>query len=361
MKRKQVAISRIVPGMVTANAVYTEDNHLVIPKNYVLTPRAIERLEFYYVKNIDVLFSEELSDILFDDTDTSSYLERIRRSDEYKLFYKSYKKSILNVKSTLNRVVTNNDVIDTDELIEDVDRVLVTCNNGYHIFDLLQCIRNFDDQTYVHSLNVALICNVFGNWLKLSSEDLRVLTLSGLLHDIGKLVIPAEILKKPGKLTESEFRAIKHHPISGYNLLDAKDLDERVMLTALMHHERCDKSGYPNGLDRNQISDFGKIVAIADVYDAMTSNRVYREALCPFYVIEIFEQEGLLKYDPNFLLVFLERIAETYIHSTVRLNNNLLGEVIMLNIHSLSKPIIRIGDKFFDLSKDHKLVIEALV
>ncbi len=110
-----------------------------------------------------------------------------------------------------------------------------------------------------------------------------------------------------------------------------------------------------------QIDQFAKIIAIADVYDAMTSNRRYRDAICPFDVVENFERDGFLKYDPGYLMIFMERIVQSYLHNIVRLNDGREGEVVMINKLALSRPVIRVGSSFVDLSKEHKLMIEAII
>lgn len=197
----------------------------------------------------------------------------------------------------------------------------------------------------------------------MSEEETRVLTLAGLLHDIGKMLVPKEIITKAGNLTKEEFDIIKTHSIKGYQALKDYSIDIRIKYVALMHHERCDGSGYPNGFVKEQLDDFARIVAIADVYDAMTSSRRYRDAICPFDVVEEFERDGFLKFDPGYLMTFLERIVLSYLHNIVRLNDGREGEVVMINKLSLSKPIVRIGEEFIDLSatKNHKLSIKAII
>jgi HD-GYP domain-containing protein (c-di-GMP phosphodiesterase class II) len=128
-----------------------------------------------------------------------------------------------------------------------------------------------------------------------------------------------------------------------------------------MHHERCDGTGYPNGLVSHEIEPFAKLIAIADVYDAMTCARVYRGPLCPFEVISLFETEGYLKYDTKYLLTFLEGIVQTYINNNVRLSNKMEGEIVLINKFDLSRPVIMVGDEFIDLSRHRDLYIEALV
>ena len=154
---------------------------------------------------------------------------------------------------------------------------------------------------------------------------------------------------------------MKGHSVEGYNVLKDYPIDIRVKYAALMHHERCDGSGYPNGFKAKQIEDFSKIIAIVDVYDAMTADRQYRKAICPFDVIGGFERDGFLKFDTKYLMIFLERIVESYLHTIVRLNDGREGEVVMINKLSLSKPVVRVGDSFVDLSKEPSLFIECII
>ena len=232
---------------------------------------------------------------------------------------------------------------------------------GSGVFDMLHNMRQYDDFTYMHSMNVALICNVFAKWLGMSEKDVDILTLGGLLHDIGKLKIPDNIIRKPDKLSPAEYNIIKTHSLQGYNILKDKNIDENVKQCALMHHERCDGSGYPLGLTDSKINSYAKVVAIADVYDAMTAARVYRGPLCPFKVISIFESEGLQKYDSHYILTFLEHVTTTYMNNRVKLNNGMEGDVIFMNRNQYSRPMIQCGDKFIDLSKEPDLYIETFV
>ena len=129
----------------------------------------------------------------------------------------------------------------------------------------------------------------------------------------------------------------------------------------LQHHERCDGKGYPFGFQTDRIVNFYKIVAFADVYDAMRANRVYRQAICPFDVIETFEKEGYQKYDTKILLTFLERISQCYLHANVLLSDGREGEVIMINNNHLSSPVVKVNDEYVDLYKHKELRIKSLL
>ena len=361
MKTLRIPINQAVPGLVVAEDIYSANNQLIISKNTVLNRKIITRLRFYLIN--EFLIVVESSDKQPDKpvVQEDNYSQVIRNSVEFKRFNEKFVESIGDFKTELNNIANGQEPLDLEKLLEHTTRILAESRNGIHVFDMLHCMREFDDLTYVHSINVALICNVFGNWLKIPQSEIDILTLSGLLHDIGKLKLPTHILNKPNVLTSAEYTEVKTHTVKGYQLLKNCNIDAHVKYSALMHHERCDGSGYPNAFHGASIDPFAKIVAISDVYDAMTSSRVYRPALSPFEAISNFEKEGLRKYDPHYLITFLEGIVQCYIGKRVRLSNYAEGTIILINKHSLSRPVIQIGERFVDLSKKANLSILALI
>lgn len=201
-----------------------------------------------------------------------------------------------------------------------------------------------------------------GQWTGMSSSDVDILTLAGLLHDIGKCRIPHSIMAKPSSLSNEEYDIVKRHCISGYTILKEHPLDPRIKRAALMHHERNDGSGYPIGLMGEDIDEFAVIISIADVYDAMTTNRCYREALCPFEVIATFEKEGYHKYRSHYLMTFLSHVVDTYMNNRVMLNDGSYGKIVLKNKNSLSSPTVYSDNHhFIDLSQHPDLFIQAIV
>jgi putative nucleotidyltransferase with HDIG domain len=359
MNIKKILTSQAVPGMIVAADVFTKDNHLIIAKETPLTDKIITRLVFYSIIEISIYSLAPTNKVdLLQGSDT--YYENIKKSEAFQRFHLAYINNVNSLKNTLDNFVKGQKDIEIQKLLDETKDILCRCDSNIELFNMLQCMRQYDDTTYVHSLNVALICNVIGKWLNFEQKDLEVITLCGLLHDVGKLMIPSSIITKPAKLTDAEFLTVKTHTLRGYNLLKSKPIDSRIKHSALMHHERCDGSGYPYGFYSEQIDSFAKLVAIADVYDAMTCARVYRGPICPFEVVSIFENEGYSKYDPKFIMIFLEGITQTYIHNTVKLNNGIAGEIIFINKMELSRPVIKSGDQFIDLTKRRELQITSL-
>lgn len=361
---KRISTTQLTPGMMVAKDVYSMDDQLILPEGFSLTDRTITRLLYYsipfvYIKEkVDVVPSPTMVTKV-PETTHSTY---IKNSPEFKKFSAEFKKDVSHFKSILNDVVEKNAPLDVDILLQDTLSLLDTARGNIHIFDMLHNLRQYDDLTYTHGLNVALICNVLASWLKFAPEEIELATQCGLLHDIGKLKIPEHIIKKPDRLTDQEYDIIKKHPIEGYKILKRCNVNHHIMNAALMHHERCDGKGYPIGLPAEKISKYAKIVSIADVYDAMTAARVYRGPLCPFKVIEIFEHEGFQKYDTQYILTFLENIVSTYISNRVRLTDGREGIVFFINKQTLSRPLLKTEDGYIDLMQEPSSVsIEAIL
>jgi len=367
MSAKKLPIAQILPGMVVAEDVYTFNNKLIIAKGTTLTDRVITHLNFYAVPNISIEADVEtkvdaVEQDLIPDFIQRPHSEQVKMTPEFNSFSESFINMIEPFKGQLNNILTDNTkIVNTDGLLTEVDTILDKSRNGLHVFDMMHSMRDADDATYIHSINVSLICNVIGKWLKYDRKDLETLTLCGLLHDIGKLEIPEEILKKTDPLTDDDISILREHPLKGYNILKKKSLNIHIQMSAMLHHERFDGSGYPMGMKGSQIDKMAKVVMIADIYDAMTSARIYRKPLCPFEVLSVFESDGMAKFDPKILMTFMDKIKETYMGSTIKLNDNSIGKIVMMNRNNMTRPIIQLEDKFVDLIYEQNLYITEVL
>ena len=331
--------SELEEGMVTLTDTYSNSGKLIVPKDTVLTKSIIQMLS-----GNDVVFVD-ISDIVepiveSQENDLSSALdtEKIKEKPQYKKFVHRYEKSISEMGDHLNDIVYKNAPIDVDMMLQNTMTTMKALNDS-----------------------PLSICNIFADWLNLSEDDKKLITACGLFHDVGKLLIPDAILKKPGRLTKDEFDIIKTHPVKGYQLLQKNKLDPHIQYAALMHHEKCDGSGYPIGLKGNQIDWCAQIVTIADIYEAMTAKRVYRGPISPFKVINMFEEDGLKKYNPKYLLTFLEHVVNSYMNCKVRLSNGEEGDIVFINKVRLSKPMVKTKNNFIDLSKQTDINIDSIL
>lgn len=230
------------------------------------------------------------------------------------------------------------------------------------LYQMLNRLQLEDDVTCRHSIAVAMVGVLIGQWLRLPEEEIGLIAAGGLLHDVGKLRVPAEILNKPGRLTEEEFAEMKRHTVYGYEMLRGEEgVDEDVARVALRHHERLDGSGYPYGLKGEEIDLPSRIIAVADVFHAMLSKRVYKNEL-PFYqVIKEIAHSAFSQFDASVVAVFARKMMETMIGSQVILSDGQIGTVISVHLHDPANPLVRAGEQFYDLSVMQELHIVHFV
>lgn len=343
-------------GMVLGADVYSFTGQMLIPKNTSLTNYLIAKLEYYGIQHVYILEEKQQDE----EKASGSAFRRIQDTEEFKEFQTNYDAGVKVFENSLNDIVEKSAEVDVDQMYQDMQH-LIAEGNSLNLLDMLQNLQQYDDSTYAHAVNVSLICNILAGWLDFSEEDVKTATICGLLHDIGKLKIPGSIIKKPGRLTDEEFEIIKKHTTEGYQILKDRGMDDAICNAALMHHEKCDGSGYPFGLKAAQIDDHAKLVAVADIYDAMTSPRVYREPLPPFEVIQLFEDEGLYRFDARYIMTFLQRVADTYLNAGVRLSDGREGQIVYINRQHIARPMIQCGDELVDLSKEPNLKIEQML
>lgn len=349
-----LTVDKLNAGMIVAEPILTKRGQSIAKAGETLTNQLIAKLTFYKIEEVTVEDPEPLSApepepepdepvLVREESHVSqqiTYTQRLKASPKFQKFQSDYALNIAYLKENFEAIIAGGGAECSDLMLENCE-ALFKSKTTLELFDMLANMRNLEDPIYSHSLNVALIARSIGKWLHLSSDDLNVLTLAGLLHDIGKTQIPESILNKPGRFTDEEFATMKSHPLLGKKILNNKGFDSRILAATLQHHERSDGSGYPRGLMEDEMDDFACIIAIADVYDAMTSARAHRDPLCSFQVINEFEKDGLNKYHTRFVLTFLEHIANTYNNSRVILNNAKTGRVVYINKSNLSRPVIQ--------------------
>jgi HD-GYP domain-containing protein (c-di-GMP phosphodiesterase class II) len=230
------------------------------------------------------------------------------------------------------------------------------------LFPLLLELQELDEYTYRHNVAVGIISTLIGKWLGCDEQTLGLLSLSASLHDIGKIKIPADILQKKGKLTAEEYALMKQHTTYGYDLI-LRSCSSALLFAkvALQHHEREDGSGYPSGLKGHQIDPLSKIVAVADVFHAMTSQRSYKEAT-PFYlVLKQMMDNAVGCFDPLIVTTFMQKLMESLVGSAVSLSDGRQGIIVMVDKTEPAKPLIRIGTRFVNLKMRQELHIESIL
>lgn len=351
-------------GMVLAEDIIAEDGTILVPASTRLTIDLIMKISNHHILEIRIIDApiqdtKKVTDHAEDEPE--NYFEKVRKTESYRVFQENFNSDVQALKDSLNDIILKNMPVNAEALLDNMHKLIRSQRNNLQLMDMLHSMRSSDDQVYAHCINVALISTIIGTWMDMPQKDIDILTLSGLLHDIGKLLVPNDILSKPGRLNAVEFEQIKQHPFLGFMKLKEQDIDNRIKDACLYHHEKCDGTGYPYGLKGDDIPVFAKIVSIADVYDAMTSNRVYRKSICPFDVVKSLSVDAFTKFDPEYLIPFLQKVVSSYIHNNVMLSNGQTGEVILINDNSLSQPVVRCGSDYINLIKHPELRITAIL
>ena len=349
---KNVARMALKQGMVIGEDVYSYQGKLLYPKDTEVNDTIIARLARHSI--MCVAIKEEIDY-------ATTHFEKVRLSPEFKSFELTYNNCMAIYRKLMRGFVEQGNAPKMNTLMDLYAKISSRARSGEQLLDFLyNMLPCEDDMTHAHCLNSALIAGVFGTWLNLSEKDIVLLIQCGFFYDIGKLKLPQDLLWKSGKLTDLEFTKLKTHTMLGFDMLKDRDMDEHVLKAALMHHERCDGSGYPSKLRSEKIDIFAKYIAIIDAYEAMTSARTYRQSLNPFQVIANFEKDGYVKYDETILRPLLSHIAATQLGFNVRLTNDTEAEIIQINPDHLTRPLLRAGETEIDLAKEPELDIAAI-
>lgn len=271
---------------------------------------------------------------------------------EYSDFVRHYKESVVLMGEVLKGVAAGN-YKDVEKLTTYItEQIYQNILESDYIIQCLHSINQFDNYTYTHCINTAFYSMLIGSWIQLPKEDICELISASLLHDVGKTRIPNHILNKNGKLDRDEYELMKNHPLYSYEIIrDIPSFSQDLKNAVLLHHERMDGSGYPYGLKQDEICLYARIISIADVYDAMTQNRVYKYKVSPFESFQMFLSEGVSLFYYPVLKVFLKRMAPLYIGANVQLSDGNTGEIVYIPPQDILNPILSINSEYVDLSK----------
>lgn len=326
-----LTLSQIKPGMRLAKDIWSSNGLLLLGKGQEIRTSYLEKLKELGIFAVYVE-DERLEDVEF--LDPISPETRVRAVQEVARAFNTAAKAmgegrriILDVKS-IESVAS-----------EIIDELLSSSQLCLNIVDL----RTYDDYTFSHSVNVCVMGTAIGIGFVSHLSRLKDLAIGLLLHDIGKITVDRSILSKPAPLTQEEFEMIKTHPRKGFEILMwQREISAKSKIVSLHHHERMDGSGYPIGLKGEEIHEFGRIAAIVDVYDAMTSQRIYRKTYSIRETVEFLKKTGGVLFDRKYLDIFLRKISLYPIGMVVRLSTGEMAVVIALNPDFPERPKVRI-------------------
>ncbi len=315
-------------GMKLGSDLYNDFGILMLSKGAILSAeyvRSINRLKYngIYIDD-DISKDIEIINIISDKLRMNT-VKAIKSMFIYGEKEKTISKNhVDNAKAYVNLIV--------DEIV----------NNKELMINMVD-MKVFDDYTYYHSVNVAVISIVLAVALGMNKNDLRNLGFAAILHDIGKVFIDKKLLNKADKLTDDEFEHVKAHSTLGCNYIRrGYGVPFDTYMGILDHHEKYSGQGYPNDLRGNRISIFGRIIALADVYDALISDRPYRKALLPSEAYEFIMASTMTSFDPVIVEAFVKKIAPFPIGTCVKLSNGMVG-IVVENYETLSmRPKVKI-------------------
>lgn len=352
---RRVSLEYLEPGMKIGRTIYSSDGRPLLVAGMVLNSNYIQRLIDHGVGSVfikDDLFDEieEPPDLISEQT----RLESVRTVKELFNCLENKKRiNIQGVKKTVSNLI--------DEVLSNRE-ILVNFAD----------IRNYDDYTFSHSVQVCVLSIITGISLGLDQIKLKDLATGALIHDIGKTRVDKDILNKPGDLTPEEFAEIKRHAEHGFEILRAnQDISLLSAHIAYQHHERWDGNGYPRGLREQEIHLYSRIVAVADVFDALVADRPYRKAYSTNQAVSLMRRMAGSQFEPAILESFLANIAEFPIGTVVALSSGEIGVVVDTNREKPILPVVRVlfnkrskplsVVKEIDLTKDSSVHISRVL
>lgn len=320
-----ISTKSLKEGMICARPIFASNGAVLIDEGVLIKERYISKLKDLGIANIYVR----------DDLDDKIEIHDIVRSE-------LKQSSLIAIENIMNNIC----LFDEGEfehikgiIVSIVDELLTAEDILVNISDM----RTVDNYTFGHSVNVSILSMVIGLSLGYSKEKLIDLGVGAILHDIGKTEIDIRILNKPHSLSKSEFETIKKHTILGYSILNnIKNISFDSRMIALSHHERFDGNGYPHNLKGEDIHEYTRIVSIADVYDALISDRVYRTKISTDEAIDYVESMAGTQFDKCIVDNFLKNVARYPVGKGVILNTGLEGYVVSNNKKHISRPVVRI-------------------
>lgn len=332
---KSIATLALREGMILAEDVVSFQGKTLFREGTMVTKDLISRLERYSIMGVSIKDPEDITEDGYD---------RFHLSNSYRQFESIYLNSLNAYKYAVQTLFKEQTQINTSYLLTIQENVLDCFSLKAQVLTMLPNLNtDDDDKLYAHMLNAALISAIFGDWMKLPSKDRKLLILCGFFYDIGRLRIPAKRFAAAAKLSKEDEQLIRTHTMLGYDLLQYQNLNEAIRQCILHHHERCDGSGYPDGLTCDDIDPFSKYIAIIDTYEAMMSARIHGQKLTPFQIIRNMELQGKGKLDARALEIFLMNLARLQLGRNVRLSNAVIGEIHAIS-DSPSYPAIRQTD-----------------
>ncbi|MBE1441389.1 MULTISPECIES: HD-GYP domain-containing protein [unclassified Paenibacillus] len=349
----RISVMDLQVGDRTGSDVFNWNGLLVVSAHTVLNADDIDKLQLHNIDYVDIMMRQaehstekQLQPALSEPTQTLAQTA-------------AYEEAVSGIKDLFNQITAQGKIEE-----KQVEQCFAPLANHFieqkDVVSLLLTLNNKDDYTYQHSVQVGMISYYIAKWLGQTEEEALYAGKAGYLHDLGKSRIDNAILQKPGFLTKDEFEQVKKHAEYGHEMILASGLPEPIALAALQHHERLDGTGYPARLRGQDIHPLARIVAVADVYSAMISHRVYQEKQDLLHVLKELHRLSFGKLDPKITQVFIRNMIPNFINKRILLTNGENGIIIMTHPTDFFRPLIQVGEQFINLSEHPQLEIQEI-
>lgn len=353
-----VPVAQLKNGSKLADPVLTKKGNLLLEKGKVINDREREILQAFLISLVSVESKEDMPLPLTEEAgrreagqadtpEAASFAEKVKRM-------KVLLKRVFNVAAASQPLPVLEIRTNLIEILDHADE--------FHVLLTEQEASSGEDYLFNNSIYVAITAYLLAKWHGLSQKDWLPAAMGGLLHNIGHVKVDSAILDNQAPLTPEEREEMQKHTIFGYQVIkNLPAVNEGVKYCALQHHEREDGSGYPMGVKGDKIHPYAKIVAIADIYHAMTSNRSYKQAVSPYKVLDELYEESFGKLDPALVQTFIGKITAFTKGAVVRLSDGRVGEIVFTELAHPTRPWVKIGNDIVNLVVQRQLHIEQLL
>jgi HD-GYP domain-containing protein (c-di-GMP phosphodiesterase class II) len=349
-----VSVTQLKPGDMLNDNVMTKAGNLLMEKGKSITERDKVILSAFLIPKVSI--ESKNADPNKEEQDESG-IEEIQTAMP---FYEEYHKMLQLLKKVFNwaRSGTPLPILDIRTQLE----LLIKQIAHYNILTI--SARNNDVMEYLlhNSITVSLTSYQLAKWHGFQQKDLVPIALAGLLHDIGNARVDEALLEKKSQLMSAELEEMRKHTVIGYNILKpVPAINEGVKFAALQHHEREDGSGYPLAVKGDKIHPYAKVVAIADIFHAMTSNRHHKKAQSPYLVLEELQKESFGKLEPMMVQTLINRVTSFSNGMVVKLSDDRVGEIVFSDRSNPTRPWVNVKGTIVNLTVDRHLFIQEVV
>ena len=375
---KAFAVRSLLPEMLIGRAVYDGDTEDVLVEGGTVLDR--ETIKLLKKKGIASVYVDEDSIIAAvqrekkakADAVPKSFVDKVAPAPERTVKLDSkYEENYHYVYTEMEKLfqqaaITGKLNMDILQPVMASGRLRELYKEGATAVSMIYTMNQEGDYNLHHCVHLAILSGLMAKWMGLSGIDRQNLVLAGLFLDIGKQFIDKELLEKKGRLTEEEFDILKNHVVDSFKVLECSDLSGRtdLMNGIIQHHERCDGSGYPSGLDGDRISTYGKVLAVLDSYDAMASSRTYAEKRSPFEVFKILYADVLDgKLDSEYAVLFMRKLNAALNGCWLRLSDGSAGRIVYIDQSRVTAmPVVQLVDGgFIDLNTVKEITVVEIM